>query len=161
MNEVNLIVAIGKDGSIGSGGDLVWHIRDDLKRFKALTTGHPVIMGRKTWESLPKRPLPGRRNIVVTTNKEYSAPGAETVAGPHEALKATEGESPFIIGGGKIYETLLPFTTHLYLTKIDAEAPYADTWLQINEEEWMKTDEEGPYSTDDGISYRFVTYKRK
>ena len=79
--DVNMIVAAGDDGAIGRKGDLIWHISSDLRRFKALTMGHPVIMGRKTWESLPKKPLPGRLNIVVTRNAGYKADGAAVAAG--------------------------------------------------------------------------------
>ena len=159
--DIKLIVAIGREGAIGIKGDLIWHISEDLRRFKRLTSGHPVIMGRKTWESLPKRPLPGRRNIVVTTNPDYEAPGAEIAGNPEEALRLTENEAPFIIGGAEIYRLMLPYATHLYLTEIDAAEPLADAHLKFDMSEWEEIEKEGPYITPDNISYSFVTYKRK
>ena len=158
---VNLIVASGRNGAIGRKGELIWHISDDLKRFKSLTTGYPVIMGRKTWESLPKKPLPGRRNIVVTSNPDYVAEGAEVVNEPVQALNITYGESPFIIGGGEIYRTLMPFATRLHLTYVDEDAPDADTRLDIDSSEWELTHKEGPFMTDSGLNYSFLTYERK
>ena len=111
MKEVHLIVAIGEDGAIGKNGDLIWKISDDLKRFKSLTSGHPVIMGRKTWESLPKRPLPGRRNIILTHRKDFQGEGAEIVNSIEEAIRITENEEPFVIGGAQIYKLFLPYAT--------------------------------------------------
>lgn len=102
LRPVNAIVAMGRDRSIGINGDVPWHIREDLRHFKALTSGHPVIMGRATWESLPKRPLPGRLNIVVTRNPDYVAEGAQTAPSIEAALQLCPvGDVPFIIGGGQ------------------------------------------------------------
>lgn len=162
MNEVNLIVAAGLDGAIGLKGDLIWRISADLRRFKALTMGHPVIMGRKTWESLNRRPLPGRRNIVVTRNKDYRAEGAEVASSPEEALRMTEGESPFVMGGEQIYKIFKPFVTRIFLTEIDAECPEADAWLpfSINNEIW-KIEEIGEFETaPEGVEYRYLTFGR-
>lgn len=125
--QISIIVAIGKNRVIGKGNDLLWHIPDDLKRFKALTTGHPVVMGRKTWESLPEkfRPLPGRTNIVITRQHGYALAGATVVHSLIEALGIAQGapggDEIFIMGGGQIYAEALPFATHLYLTLIDDE----------------------------------------
>lgn len=158
---VNLIVAIGKDGAIGKKGDLIWKISEDLKRFKALTTGHPVIMGRKTWESLPKRPLPHRKNIILTHNNDYSAEGAEIVHSVGDAIKLTEGENPFIIGGAEVYKAFLPYTSHLYLTEVDAVCPQADAFLNINTSKFWRLIEESPkMSTPAGFSFRYLTYEK-
>ena len=129
---LHLIVAIDRDGAIGRKGDLLYHISADLKQFKARTMGTTIIMGRRTFESLPKGALPGRRNIVVTRNKAYTAPGAEVVHSLPEALAlaATNpvGE-PYIIGGAEIYRQALPLADVLHLTLIDASTPDADTFF--------------------------------
>ena len=106
---ITIIAVVGNDNAIGRRGDLLWHLSEDLRHFKALTMGHPVIMGRKTWESLPKRPLPKRRNIVVTRNPEFVAEGAEVVSSLQEAFDLTVNENPFVMGGGEIYNQSLPF----------------------------------------------------
>jgi dihydrofolate reductase len=124
---ISIIAAIGKKTRVlGKKGDLVWHIPEDMKRFKTLTTGHVVIMGRKTWESIPEkfRPLPDRTNIVVTRNAEYEAPGAVLVQSLDEALekaKAIESEEIFIIGGAQIYIEALSQTDRLYITLVDSD----------------------------------------
>lgn len=158
--DVNLIVATGQNGEIGKKGDLIWHIREDLKRFKALTMSHPVIMGRKTWESLPKRPLPGRRNIVLTRNPGFKEEGAETVTSVEEALKITDGESPFVIGGAEIYNQLLPYATRIYLTEVLESEPDADAYLNLNRQktEWTKEEESEIFKTDSGVPYRFSVF---
>lgn len=159
---INMIVAIGKDGAIGKGGDLIWKIPEDLKRFKALTTGHPVIMGRKTWESLPKRPLPGRRNIIITRQKDYKPEGAEVVNSIPEAIEVTQNELPFIIGGAEIYRAFLPFTDYIYLTEVDDKCGEADSFLHIDfSNGWELTEESPLETTPAGLSYRYLTYHRK
>jgi dihydrofolate reductase len=122
MPQISLIAALSTHTrAIGKHGKLLWHIPEDLTRFKQLTLGHTVIMGRKTWESLPEsvRPLPGRTNIVVSRSSHYAAPGALSVTSLEEALaKSTPGEV-FVIGGGELYATALPQATRLYLTLVD------------------------------------------
>lgn len=156
---INLIVAIGEDGAIGKNGDLIWKIPEDLKRFKSLTTGHPVIMGRKTWESLPKRPLPNRRNIVITHQKNYVADGAEVVNSVSEAIDLTREEEPFIIGGAEIYKTAMPYITHFHLTKIFSKSPEADTHLTLPENLKILSSSSVfiPSSESSLPSYQFVT----
>jgi len=129
MQRTNLIAAIGaKTRALGKEGRLLFSIPEDLKRFRTLTKGHPVIMGRKTWESLPEevRPLPGRANIVVSRQSGYDAPGAAVVTSIEEALTvakdASGNEEIFIIGGGELYTLGLPFADRLYLTLVDDEA---------------------------------------
>lgn len=127
---IAIIVAATLDMAIGDHGDLLYHISDDLKRFKALTMGCPIIMGRRTFESFPKGALPGRRNIVVTRNPDYSAPGIETAPSLEEAIAMCAGsERIYIIGGGEIYRQAIPIADRLELTLIDALRPEADTHL--------------------------------
>lgn len=158
---MNIIVAIGKDGEIGKGGDLIWHISEDLKRFKALTMGHPVIMGRKTWDSLPRKPLPGRRNIVITRQKEFKAEGAEIVNSIDEAVNATKGGDAFVIGGAEIYNSFLPYVNRLYLTYVEDECPEADAFLPLDLSSGWELSEESPeFSTPEGVRYKYLTYQR-
>lgn len=124
----HLIVAIDRKGAIGRGGDQLYYIKEDLRHFKALTMGNTIIMGRKTFEALPKGALPGRKNIVVTRNQSYSAPGAETANSIAEAVAMAENEA-FIIGGAEIYRQGLPLADILHITMIDDEAPEADTFF--------------------------------
>lgn len=134
-----IIVACTRDFAIGRGGDLLFHISDDLKRFKSLTMGHPIIMGRKTFESFPKGALPGRRNIVVTRNSDYAAPGIETAKSLEEALAMSGDASSecFVIGGGEIYAQALPLASRIELTLIDATVEDADTYFpKLTSEEW-------------------------
>lgn len=162
--DVAVIVAMGLDRAIGRRGDMPWHIPADLKRFKALTMGHPVIMGRRTWLSLPKGALPGRRNIVVTTDRALSLEGAETASSPEEALAmCARGPMPFVIGGGRLYESMMPFATRLYLTVVDAEFPDADTWFpEFRESDWKPSGEDvAPGGVADGLGYRFVNLLRR
>jgi dihydrofolate reductase len=122
MTVVSLVYAQSKNGIIGRNGGLPWHISSDLKRFKATTMGKPVIMGRKTWDSLPKKPLPGRHNIIITRQKGFAAQGATVVDGADAAMAAA-GEVPEIcvIGGGEIFDLFLDRASRIYLTEIDAD----------------------------------------
>jgi len=162
---IKIIAAVGRDGSIGRRGELAFHISADLRRFKALTTGHTVVMGRRTFESLPKGALPNRRNIVVTRNPQFSAPGVETASSLQNALDmgaASDGDT-FIIGGGEIYAQAIPQAGELLLTEVDADCPGADTFFPIvSPEEWELNDA-ADYETDakSGLSYRFVCFCRK
>lgn len=125
---ISIIAAVGKNLELGKGNDLIWHFREDMKFFKKMTTSNTVIMGRKTFESLPKA-LPNRRNIVISSNDSYDAPGCEVVTSVEDALKLAGEDNIFIIGGGRIYEQLLPLADNLYLTEIDAECKDADTYF--------------------------------
>lgn len=157
-----LIAAVGPDLELGIGGDLVWHISADLKNFKKLTTGHPVIMGRKTWESLPKRPLPGRKNIVMSRSL-CNLEGAQCVQSTEEALEACRGEEmPFVIGGAQIYETFLPLADRLCITRVDASVPDGvDAWFPEFRNDW-RLDEASEWMDDGkGVKYRFETWLRK
>lgn len=130
---IRLIVAIDRHGAIGRGGDLLYRIREDLRRFKAMTMGNVLVMGRRTFESLPNGALPGRRNIVLTGKADYSAPGIETAPDIGTALRmASEGPGDtFIIGGSTVYRAALPYADVLHLTVIDRETPEADTFFPV------------------------------
>ena len=158
---VNLIVAIGRNGEIGKDGELIWKISDDLKRFKALTTGHPVIMGRKTWDSLPIRPLPGRRNIVLTRQADFKEEGAEPAYSISQALSMTSDEDPFVIGGEEIYKAFLPYSDRIYLTEVDSVDSEADAFLNLDFSDWMLEDSSPTMKTPEDLSYRFLIFKRR
>lgn len=158
---IRMIVAAGRDGAIGRGGDLIWHLPGDLRRFRQLTMGHPLIMGRKTWESLPKKPLPGRRNIVVTRDPEYRADGAETASSPEEAMTMVAGEEAFIMGGAQIYEATLPLVSRIDLTLVEAECEGADAWLRIDPDLFVEAERSDPETTAEGIAYSYVTLLRR
>lgn len=126
---MKLIVAIDRRGAIGRGGSLLYNISADMRRFKALTSGGTVIMGRKTFESLPNGALPNRRNLVITTQSDYSAEGIETFSCLEEALAAANGENVFVIGGARVYRDALPLADAILLTIIDDEAANPDTFF--------------------------------
>lgn len=160
-----IIAAVASDRGIGRDGGLAYHISADLRRFKALTTGHTVIMGRKTFESLPKGALPHRRNIVVTRNPAATFDGAETALSVEAAIAmaANAGETDaFIIGGAQIYNISLPLADRLELTLIDAPAPGADVFFpEVAPTDWETTADSGPLTDEkSGLIYRFVTLDR-
>lgn len=162
---LSIIAAVGRDGAIGRRGDLAFHISADLRRFKSLTTGNTVVMGRRTFESLPKGALPDRRNIVVTRNPDFAAPSVETAPSLRAALDmgAADECDTFIIGGGEIYAQAMPMADALQLTLVDADCPEADTFFPIvSPEEWTLTEESEPMrDPKTGLEYRFVCYCRK
>lgn len=165
MNEhpnLAIIAAVGPNLELGRNGDLVWHISADLKRFKQLTLGHPVIMGRKTWESLPKRPLPGRINVVLSRSLG-SLEGATVVSSLEEAVLACQSDLlPFVIGGEKVYSDFLPLASVLYITHVDDDSQKnVDAWFPEYRNDWSLI-EASDWATDDkGIRYRFETWKRR
>ncbi len=163
LRELHAIVAATDSGAIGRGGGIPWHLPEDLKRFKALTMGHTVIMGRATWESLPKRPLPGRRNIVITSQTEYETPGAEKASSVEEAIaKCETGEKAYIIGGGRVYREAMPYCTTLHLTRVATDIPDADTFFPMPDAtDWRLDEEEGPFESAKGLHYLYQTYRRK
>lgn len=163
---VTIIVAVARDGAIGRRGDLLFHISDDLRRFKRLTMGHPIVMGRKTFESFPKGPLPGRTNIVVTRRRDYDGRGATVAGSLDEALKIAAAEETgriFIIGGGEIYRQAFGIADALELTAIDAAVDDADTFFHaVKDVDWELTEESEPMTDPKiGISYSFITYARR
>jgi dihydrofolate reductase len=142
---IAFVVAVARNGVIGAKGDLPWRISSDLKRFKQITMGKPVIMGRKTWESLPKRPLAGRLNIVITRDRAYEAPGGVVVTSVEEALTAARqanAEEICVIGGSEIFRHFLPMADRLYLTEVDL-APEGDAVLPpLDFSQWTETSRE-------------------
>lgn len=155
---VSMIAAVGKNLELGKNNNLIWHFKEDMKFFKDTTMGHTVVMGRKTFESLPKA-LPGRKNIVISSNVEYQAQGATVVTSVEEALQIADNEEIFVIGGGKIYAEFLPYADKLYLTEIDAECEDADTYFpQFNKSEYIK--EIINYYDIDGVEFYHVVYKK-
>ena len=128
MSEWVIVAAVARNGVIGRGGVLPWRLRSDLRHFRRLTTGHAVLMGRKTWESLG-RPLPDRRNVVVSHDPSFTAPGAEVYPSLEAARAALEAEPVvFVIGGAQIYRQTLPFADRLVITEVDAE-PQGDAFF--------------------------------
>ncbi len=155
---ISMIAAVGKNLELGKNNDLIWHFKEDMKFFKETTMGHPVIMGRKTFESLPKA-LPGRRNIVISSNPDYKADGAETVTSINEALEIAKKEDVFIIGGGRIYKEFLPYADNLYLTEINAVCNDADTYFpRFNKSDYIK--EIVNYYEVNGTEFYHVIYKK-
>jgi len=156
---VSLIASVARDGGIGRAGQLLVHLPGDLPRFKRITMGSPLVMGRKTWDSIG-RPLPGRRSIVVTRNPAWQAAGAERVATLEEALaRAGDAERVFVIGGAEIFTLALPLADELELTEIDAEYP-ADTFFPAwNRDDFRQTSSEAQ-TTPNGLGYRYASYRR-
>lgn len=158
---ITLVVAAARNGVIGKDGAIPWRISDDLKRFKALTTGHPVVMGRKTWDSLPRKPLPGRTNIVVTRQAGWNVEGAVTLHSPEAALaeaRLLAHETVFVIGGADIYRAFLPLADRIELTKIDADFD-GDAHFTFDRAGWQEIAREAR-RTDDGLDYAYVTLIR-
>lgn len=163
MSKLIIIAAAAENNALGINNGLPWHLPDDFKRFKSLTTGHKIIMGRKTLESFPKA-LPNREHIVITRDKHYQPKFKCTVVNSIEAaikLSANDAQA-YIIGGGEIYKQSLDFATHIELTRVHAEVD-ADTFFpEINLEDWKLINEEY-HPKDDKHKYDFtyLTYKRK
>ena len=158
---MNVIVAVDQNWAIGKDGDQLVYLSEDLKRFKSLTTGHPVILGRKTLATFPGgRPLKGRRNLILSRNTDFAPEGAE-VFSDVETLRAAAPEDAFVIGGASVYRQLLPWCGTAYVTKIDRAFP-ADCYFPDLEQDpaWERTEESAPLEQD-GIVYRYLTYRRK
>lgn len=159
MPRVFLVAAVAANGIIGAGGRLPWHLPEDLKHFKALTLGHPVIMGRRTWESLG-RPLPGRENIVVTRTAGYDAPGASVAASLDAALALCAGESlAFVIGGADLYAAALPIAAGLALTEIHRDYEGDTRFPAFDRKAWRETQRK-PQTGASGLHFDFVLYER-
>jgi len=158
---IAIVAAVARNGVIGQENRLPWHLPEDLRHFKALTTGHVVVMGRKTWESLPVRfrPLPERVNVVVSRNPAYSAPGAIMAASLEDALKVGAGGTAFVIGGAELYAHALPLAQRLELTEIAADFPGDATFPAVDRRQWRETARQAGRSTM-GLDYAFVSYER-
>jgi dihydrofolate reductase len=159
---VALIAAVARDGVIGRAGGIPWHLPEDVARFKALTTGHAVVMGRKTWDSLPDRyrPLPERRNVVVTRTPDWAADGAERVGSFSEALELlADEERVYVIGGSEIYAAALTFADELELTEVELTVD-GDTFFPAWERRAFDVVEREEHIAADGTGFAFVTYRR-
>lgn len=162
--KLSLIAAIDRHRAIGYQNKLLFWLPNDLKRFKALTTGHTILMGRKTFESLPKGALPHRRNVVLSSSQSLTLPGAEVFHSLQEALDACHpNELVYVIGGASLYQQALPLADALCLTEIDAEAPQADAWFPpIEPNVWYeKSRDARPADEKHPCPYAFVDYVRR
>ena len=160
---ISIIVAVSDDWGIGKDNELLWHIPEDLRRFKRLTLGKCIIMGKKTWESLPNKPLAGRQNIVLTDNELDCFDCAETARSIDEALNLCKpGREIFIIGGGSIYRQFMPLADRLMVTHLDAVFT-ADTFFpEISPDEWYISEKEDFLSDDPSqLSFTYITYMRR
>ena len=160
--EIVLIAAVARNGTIGRDNELPWRLKADLQHFRALTLGHPILMGRKTWESLG-RPLPGRRNLVVSRDPQFQAEGAEVFQNPEAAIAAAaDADRLFVIGGAQLYTTLLPCADRLELTEVwadvsgDARFPPFDRAHFIEERRDPRTAD-----ADNEFDFDFVHYRRR
>ena len=163
--ELALIAAVARDGAIGRGGVMPWHLPEDLAHFRRITMGCPVVMGRKTWDSLPARfkPLPGRRNVVVTRNAGWQADGAEAAHSLDAALALLgDAATVFVIGGAQLYAQALPRADRIELTEIELDVPDADTRFPAWERSAFESvaREAGVSATGD-LRYSFVSYRRR
>ena len=158
---ISIIVAIAENFAIGKNNDLLFHLPDDLKRFKKITSGGTIIMGRNTLLSLPKWPLPNRRHIVITDKKDDIFPGCETVFTIDDAIDKVKDEpEAFVIGGGMIYRQFYPVAGKLYLTLV--HKPFeADVYFpEINFEEWNESERDDFYDEKNGFTYSFINLER-
>jgi dihydrofolate reductase len=163
VRKISIIVAIAENNAIGRENKLLWHISSDLKRFKKITAGHTVIMGKNTFLSLPQRPLVNRRNVVISDNHDDDFPGCEMAYSIQEALgKCETRQENFVIGGASVYRQFMPYAQKLYITQVHKSFD-ADTFFpDIPESEWEIVEEED--ITDDpqnDFAYSFLTYQRK
>lgn len=162
MSRITLVAAVARDGAIGRDNALLWRIPEDMARFKAVTAGKPVVMGRKTWDSLPAkfRPLPGRRNLVVSRSAT-ALPGAEVFDSLEAALAACTEPEVCVIGGAEIYALALPQADKLALTEVDAVFPEADRHFPAWPRERFSEVGRGTHTSADGLRFDFVDYLRK
>ncbi len=159
---IALVAAVARGGVIGRDGGLPWRLPEDMAHFREVTMGHPVVMGRRTWESLPERfrPLPGRRNVVLTRDPGWSADGAERAASLEEALRLLEGESRVsVIGGGEVFAAALPLADELLMTEIDLDIE-GDTFFPGWDRNAFDRGRAGEHVAADGTPFAFVTYAR-
>ncbi len=164
MSRISLVVAVSRNGVIGRDGGLPWHLSSDLKLFKAITLGKPIIMGRKTWESLPRKPLPGRLNVVISRKTEFSAEGAVVA---HDALAALEmahrdnPEEIAVIGGGEIYALFLPLASRVYRTDVDLHVDGDTLFPNLTAAEWTEVScETFPQGPNDSASFSLRVFDR-
>jgi dihydrofolate reductase len=157
---LSIIVAVAENGVIGGGNQLLWKLSSDLKRFKELTTGHPIIMGRKTFESIG-RALPNRRNIVVTRQGGYAKEGIETAPSLEDAIMRVAGEPEFfVIGGGELYRQALPHANRIYLTRVHKPFEGDTTFPELGPEWREASREEGTVDEKNPLPHTFLVYEK-
>lgn len=163
MKNISIIVAIAQNNAIGKNNDLLWHLPEDLKRFKKLTTGHTIVMGKKTFESLPFRPLPNRRSIVITDIPGEKIDGCEMAYSIEEAIDKCDPEKEnFIIGGGSVYCQFLPYANKLYITKVFKDFEADIFFPEINYNDWkLLSREDSPPSEKNDFPYTYTIYSKK
>ena len=155
---ISVIAAVGKNFELGKNNDLIWHFKEDMRFFKQTTMGHTVVMGRKTFESLPKA-LPNRRNIVITSDENYKADGAEVITDINDVYSFAENEEIFILGGVKIYDEFISDADKIYLTEIDAEDKNASVYFPHFDKSLYKRNVIATYDAD-GIEFSHVLYSK-
>ncbi len=159
MKSISIIVAIAQNKAIGKNNQLLWHIPADLQRFKKLTTGHTIVMGKRTFESLPVRPLPKRRSVVITDIADEKIEGCTMAYSIDDAIeKMDDDKENYIIGGGSVYSQFLPMTQRLYLTIVMKDFD-ADTFLEIDLQDWETIEREDHFEED--LPYYYLNLKRK
>lgn len=159
--KITLVVATARNGCIGINNDMPWHIPEDFAFFKAYTSGKPVVMGRKTWESLPKKPLPNRRNLVVSRQADYVAVGAEVVTSLQDALQScAAAPETIIMGGAQIYAQALPLATDLRITEVALDVAGDAFFPSISPHEWQLLERQEHVSSK-GIAFAFVHWQRQ
>ncbi len=160
---ISIIVAVSEDLGIGKDNELLWHIPEDLKRFKKMTTGNVVVMGKKTWESLPRKPLPGRMNVVLTDDQSDVFENSVTAYSLEDALtKCGTGREIFVIGGGSVYRQFMSIADRLYITHVHKTAPADIYFPEIDPALWEAIDKKDYISGgDERIPYTFTVYERK
>ena len=156
---LNLIVARARNGVIGAGGTIPWRVPGEMAYFKQVTLGHPIVMGRKTWESLPLKPLPGRRNLVVTRDRNYVAEGAEVAISLDEALaRCAEAQDVFVIGGAELFTLALPRVTRAFVTEIDLEVDGDVRFPALDPAQWREVSRRRGATEP---THDFVVYERR
>lgn len=163
MKTIKAIVAVDENGAIGRQGDLLCHLPADMRHFKEVTMGHSIVMGRKTFESFPRRPLPGRQNLVITRSAGWQYPGVTVAHSLEQAIAMAETDTVFIIGGAQIYEQALPVVDVLHITLIHARWASADVYFPaLDPDQWQEVERE--HHTSDhrnAYEYDFITLKRR
>lgn len=161
MGVITMIAAAAENNALGKDNDLVWHLPDDFKRFKSLTSGHHIIMGRKTFESFPQ-PLPNRTHVVITRQEDYKPEGAKVVHSLEEALKiSADDPQPFVIGGGEIYKLALDTADKIELTRVHGTFEADAFFPELNEDNWKLTNSEfHPKDDKHNYSFTYLTYER-
>lgn len=160
MSHLTIIVATDQQGGIGIDNTLPWKLPEDLAHFKRLTTGHPILMGRKTFDSIG-RPLPNRRNIVITRNPDWRHDGVEAVSSVQAAIALLDGAEGYVIGGAEIYRQALPLTQRLIITEIGQTFDCDAFFPAVDRAVWQETAREAHVSEKSGLPYAFVTLQRK